>query len=443
MSRDRGESVGNLPEAEWTEDLARLADVIVAMASLRFDEIPEVPGQGPVAAIAAGLSALSEELQATVVARAEAETANRAKSDFMANMSHELRTPLTTILGTASLLEHTNLDGRQTRYVSRILAASQALERLVGDVLDFARLEAGRLRLVEETHDLSQVLDTALEAHRDRAARQGLALRQHPWEVPEALVQCDGPRVAQILHNLIENALKYTPSGTVRVGVTHRETPDGLDLAIEVEDTGVGIPADQLDGVFERFTQLDSSLKRAHAGAGLGLSIAHALAERMDGGLSVRSVLGEGSTFCLTLPLKSAPVPAEGPATDVQVERRGPRVLVVDDSREIREMISAMLSLQDLEHVLVHSGEAALAALSQGGFDLVLMDVQMPGLDGLETTRRALARWPSLHVVAVTAHSRSKDLRACAAAGMRDHLAKPFDIGGFFEMIQANLAAGR
>ena len=442
VSDIRGESVGNVPEAEWTEQLARLADCIVAMARLDYGAVPAVPGTGPVAAIAAGLSALGEELEATVVAREEAEAANRAKSDFIANMSHELRTPLTTIVGTVSLLERTALDERQQRLLARIQAASLGLERLVSDVLDFSRLEAGKLRLERQPTELSEVLDAVLDAHQRRAVAQGLTVLRQPWSPPPGQDWGDGARLTQILHNLLENAIKYTPAGRVRVGVEHRFEGELAQVVVEVEDTGVGIPEDRLDGIFERFFQVDASLRRAQAGAGLGLSIAHALTESMGGALSVQSREGQGSTFRLVLSLASVAPPqgAQAPEPSPTPTASGPRILVVDDCVEIRELIGAMLGLIGHEPLMVSSGQGALDALAAQDFDLVLMDVQMPGMDGLETTRRALALRPGLQVVAVTAHSRDEDREACADAGMVDHLAKPFRLDSFSKMIQRHLA---
>jgi len=324
--------------------------------------------------------------------------------------------------------------------VRRIHLAGAALERLVGDVLDFARIEAGSLRLEAEPTCLRSLFDGLVQAHEEPAQAKGLRLEQSPWVLPGDLVLVDSARLLQLVHNLLDNAVKYTHRGFVRVGVEHRLEGGRVALHVEVEDSGVGIPGDRLASVFDSFHQVDASMRREQAGLGLGLSIVAGLARAMGGTLDVRSDVAHGTCFQLDLALPLASGTTEPPLpAEPGLPSAAGRVLVVDDNLDLRELVGAMLERLGYPYVLAGSGFEALERLSEERFDLVLMDLQMPGLDGLETTRRALARWPELRVIAVTAHSREQDVAACFEAGMVGHLAKPFRLARFAELMGEEL----
>jgi signal transduction histidine kinase/CheY-like chemotaxis protein/HPt (histidine-containing phosphotransfer) domain-containing protein len=391
-----------------------------------------------------------ERTGALVIAREEALAASRAKSEFLANMSHEIRTPMNGVVGMTSLLLETPLTARQQDYVKTVRASGEALLALINDILDFSKMESGSLAIGRAPFSLRAVIEDSLEIVAPLAALQGLALRHAIAEgAPEALVG-DVARTRQVLVNLLGNAVKFTPRGEVRVELSVRSLGDGrCEAHFAVVDTGIGIPADELDRLFVAFDQLDGSLARQQGGTGLGLAISRRLTELMGGRIWVESTVGEGSAFHFTLPGEAAPAPpcrpAEPAGMDRGLARRHPlKILIAEDNPVNRRVMVGLLEHLGYEADLASNGLEVLAALERRPYDVVLMDIQMPEMDGLEVTRRirlhtgqpsAGRRQP--RIVALTAHAMSGDRERCLAAGMDGYLSKPVQIAE----LEAALAA--
>jgi PAS domain S-box-containing protein len=313
-------------------------------------------------------------------ARVEAEAAALVKSEFLANMSHELRTPLTSIVGFSGLLLNTvELSPQGRRYVQRVTQASETLLMIVNDILDFSKLEAGQVEIELRSADTVAMLDGALELLRPQAQAKGLSLTADYRSLPGSVV-VDEARVRQILLNLISNAVKFTAAG----GVTLRATYLEGRLRCEVIDTGEGVPADRIDRLFKRFSQIDASTTRSHGGTGLGLAICKGLAEAMGGRVGAQSRLGEGSCFWLDMPCAVVAPPPAAKATTIAAPALGPglRVLVADDNALNRELVRIILASSGIQVVDADSGAAALAQAQASRFDVILMDIRMPDLDG-------------------------------------------------------------
>ncbi len=370
-----------------------------------------------------------------------ARAASAAKTTFLATMSHEIRTPLNAIIGSAELIGAADLDARHRARLRTIQDAGQLLLDAINDILDYSKLDSRGLEVVAEPVDLPQVARTLESAFADRAAAVGLhlALAFEPVRL-----RTDPGRLRQVIVNLVGNALKFTSEGGVRVTAA-LTAPDRL--RVEVRDTGIGIRPEDQPRLFRDFEQIDGSYARAHGGTGLGLAICRRIVEGMGGQIGVVSAPGRGSTFWFEVPVERlGPAPAlpdlPASALPVTAEAAGLRVLVVEDNPVNRAVITEQLVRLGHRPVAVDSGFAALDRLAADRFDLVLMDMQMPGISGPDTTRRLRAAGCTLPVVGVTANASTEDRRACKAAGMTGFLAKPVTLARLAETIADAVTPG-
>ncbi len=363
-------------------------------------------------------------------ARAKALRANAAKSEFLATMSHEIRTPMNSILGFTHVLQQTAaLSGTARRHLDLIDSAGQSLLTVVNDILDFSKVEAGEVQLHMEPVSLAKIAEDAVAIAGEPARRKGLDLRLRVTGDLDQTYLADEMRIRQVILNLLNNGVKFTEQGFVELAV-EVDACDPIDtVRFTITDTGVGIPLDRRDRLFERFSQVDSSVARTYGGTGLGLAICKGLVELMDGAIGVRSAPGRGSSFWFEIPLvraEAAEAAAEEASDDVGLA--GARVLLVDDHPMNRELGSTILGLLGCEVSLAENGEAAVEAVRSGVFDVVLMDVHMPVMDGLTATRAIHAldgASGATPVIAMTADVLAENVERCRAAGMVDHVAKP------------------
>jgi signal transduction histidine kinase/HPt (histidine-containing phosphotransfer) domain-containing protein len=382
-----------------------------------------------------------ERTSALQAAKEEALAASRAKSELLANMSHEIRTPMNGVIGTTHLLLETPLSALQRDYVETVRASGEALLVLINDILDLSKMESGRMTIERAPFSLREVIEESLEVVAPLAARQGIALSSEVGEtgdgMPRALMG-DHARIRQVLVNLLGNAVKFTPGGGVRVELSVRPLDDGrFEACFAVADTGIGIPAEELGRLFVPFSQLDGSLTRQRGGTGLGLAISRRLVELMGGRIWAESVIGEGSTFLFTIPGEAAAPPPRRPAAiprrlDRGLAQRHPlSILLVEDHPVSRRVTAALLAHLGYEVDLASHGLEVLEAVESRSYDVILMDVQMPELDGLEVTRRIRRRLDGRRqprIVALTAHAMAGDRERCLEAGMDGYLTKPVQI---------------
>jgi signal transduction histidine kinase/DNA-binding response OmpR family regulator len=388
---------------------------------------------------------IRQRTEALEEAMQHALAASRAKSEFLANMSHELRTPMNGFLGMIELVLDSPLTAEQREQLETAQRSALSLLQLLNDILDLSKIESGRMVLEQIPFNLRLLVRDCMKAHGAKAAQKGVRLvMDMPIDLPSQFVG-DPLRVRQILHNLLSNAVKFTNAGQITVGLNAqaRERAGLVDLELTVADTGMGIPEEKLPLIFEKFTQADGSITRRFGGTGLGLAITKKLAEIHGGGVSVSSRVGAGSQFQVTLKLQAAEKPSavesQAPA-GAAVERTG-RILVVEDNLVNQKVLQGLLKKRGYVCGIANDGAQALQVLAGGSFDLVLMDVQMPVMDGLETTRqiRQSELWRQLPVVAMTAHAMSGDRERCLAAGMDAYLTKPINSRELFQTLDSYL----
>ena len=380
-----------------------------------------------------------------VAARAEAEAANKAKSEFLANMSHEIRTPLNGVIGVAAALAQTGLSAQQREMVELILTSGQTLERVVSDVLDFSKIEAGRLEFDVQPFNLRPEMDSLLDLFRARAEEKGLRFLADYGPGASGRFLGDVVRIKQVFGNLLSNAIKFTTQGEVRARIEVREAVGSrpAELLLEVQDSGIGFDEAFARRLFQRFSQADGSITRRFGGTGLGLSICHALVQMMGGEILAASELGGGSRFNVMVPLvRQAATAADEDPDDVRLHRtslirgegadaRGPRILLAEDHIINQRVVELILGPVGAVLVKVENGEAAVRAFAGDVFDLVLMDMQMPVMDGLAATRairQMEARTPGRRrtpVVMLSANAMRQHSDDAIAAGADLHLAKP------------------
>lgn len=413
----------------------------------------------------------SIEMRVQAEAGRSSELASRAKSEFLATISHEIRTPLHGILGNADLLLGSALDDEQRRCVEMLRTSARALTTILDDVLDLSKIESGRLALHREPFDLCACVRQAGALFASVAQDKGLRFELSvPDGLPRAVLG-DASRLRQVLLNLLSNAVKFTPSGsvTLRLDVADNgpslqavssaaSTPaprpgQALTTRIAVTDTGIGIPADRVGQLFQSFQQVDASMSRRYGGTGLGLAISQRLVGLMGGVIGVDTGTGRGSTFHFTLrwevtdpELVATGSTQAGGGAQASAPVQPLRLLLVEDNPVNQAVALGMLARLGHTAAVATDGAAAVVAQRDHGYDLVLMDIQMPGLDGVEATRRirALQGIRQPRIVALTANAAQADRRAYLEAGMDDHLAKPFELHDLDAVIaRATAAAGR
>ena len=398
---------------------------------------------GGIVTVCTDITELKHDAQALAEARDAAQAANGAKSQFLANMSHEIRTPLNGVIGVAQALINTDLNPMQKEMLGLIQSSGQTLQVLLSDILDLARVESGRLELADEPFDLGRAVREAAQLYEASAHDKGIQFFVEIDPAADRWIAGDMVRLKQILTNLVSNAVKFTSEGFVCLTVAPGPTLHGrATLRFSVEDTGIGFDSDTRERLFSRFEQADGAITRKFGGSGLGLAISRQLAEMMDGQLDCESEPGGGSAFMLTIPLRPAEAPgaaAVAPSGLATLDRPV-RVLLADDHPVNRKVVEMILGQAEVELTSVDDGAEALEAVRNGDYDVILMDMQMPVMDGLTATREirlheAAMGLPRTPVVMLTANALSEHIAAAEAAGADRHLAKPFDAAELLELV--------
>jgi CheY-like chemotaxis protein/nitrogen-specific signal transduction histidine kinase len=399
---------------------------------------------------------LSEEVRLHALARDAAVESSNAKSVFVATVSHELRTPLAGVIGMTELLLDSDLDPQQREYGELVRSSSEGLLLVINDILDYSKIEAGKLELDVVSFAFAEMIAESCAALLPVAREKGVQLQVIASPGLPALLRGDPGRVRQVLINLLSNAVKFTSEGTVTVTVGAKPSPDGVRVRIEVADTGIGIDSATLSRLFEPFSQADNSTARIYGGTGLGLTISAQLVEMMGGTIGVESTPGEGSTFWFEVPLAATDRLEHATSTPAAFSALGerdpagrltddaPLVLVAEDNPVNQMLAVRLLDKCGFRSEVVSDGSEALEALAQNTYAAVLMDCQMPMMDGYDATReirRREGQFEHLPIVATTAHSMTGDREKCLDAGMDDYVAKPMRAGDLLGALSRALAS--
>jgi CheY-like chemotaxis protein/anti-sigma regulatory factor (Ser/Thr protein kinase) len=363
------------------------------------------------------------------------------QGQFLASLNHEIRTPLSGILGMTDLLLETPLSEDQQEYVAATRLCAESLLEILNVTLEYSALSASHVHLEKTEFPLRQTLEAVVAEHLSKAKAKGLQLlSQFDTSLPETAIG-DALRLKQLLGHLLNNAIKFTQRGEVEVSASVEATSESAPrLKVQIRDTGIGIPSEQLTKIFDSFRQLDTGLTRSHGGLGLGLAVAHKLAALLHGSVTVESEVGKGSTFQVDLPLR---LPSESILRPVEALRVRGRVLVVDDNAMAQTVASHALRRQSFEVECAGGGLDAVDAASKSHFDVILMDLQMPGLDGFQTVERIrkLPGYVDTPIIAVTANCSNDYRDRCANCGMQDFLAKPVRTRELVQTVEKYLEA--
>jgi signal transduction histidine kinase/CheY-like chemotaxis protein len=390
------------------------------------------------------LSQLKEQAVELRAAKTAAEAASAAKSTFLATMSHEIRTPLNGVIGFAEVLLRSSLSADQRRYVMLQRDAGNGLLTVLNDILDFSKLEAGEILIETARVDLPALLDSCSALFRAQASEKALDLTVQLDARTPRWIRLDGHRLRQVVTNLLSNAVKFTRKGGISIAVRSVGSTEAPRIRLEVSDTGIGIPTDKLDRLFRQFSQVDGSISREFGGTGLGLAISRRIVTLMGGELGVESEAHSGSVFWVEVPFELC----RGEPLAIVPERRsdpraGIRILVAEDVEMNRLLIEAMLTGEGHQVAMVGNGAAAVDAVARDDFDLVLMDVRMPVMDGL-TAARLVRKLPgrrgAIPIMALTANVMPEEIADCRAAGMQGHIAKPIDLEKLRETLAGVIA---
>ncbi|MGZ3241210.1 MAG: ATP-binding protein, partial [Burkholderiaceae bacterium] len=370
-------------------------------------------------------------------ARVLADLANIAKGRFLANMSHEIRTPMNAVLGMLSLLMDSNLDNKQAKFASLAYDSAESLMVIINDILDFSKIEAGKLHLEQISFDLVNLIESVVESQEQAAIEKGIKLESHYRSTPTGSLMGDPTRIRQVLINLTNNAIKFTAKGRVVLQIEAQNgVQDNCLLSVSITDTGIGLAPEKIHEIFDEFTQADDSTTRQYGGTGLGLSICKSLIEMMGGKISVVSQLGQGSSFTFTLTLPYAAknsaqknLPTVATETNKSyVNFKGTRILVAEDNKANQIVITHMLKALGCTVDVASDGQQAVDMHARNRYDLILMDCQMPTLDGFDATSRIRATEDDAiqtPIIALTAHTLPENKEKCLQAGMDDFISKP------------------